>query len=355
MFRPELDFVVIDDNQEVVAGASAQDDDQDQPDISAIAPDLLQQGATAEFAISARAKMLIFDPGMLYDLAEMGAEALSGSVETLEPLDTTPADGLLDQLDGEPNTSDQPDEQISDHSEEAEQIETAINPIEELDDETLLPHDLTELIDHLYQADRGLSDSAERLTSIEADEMTDALQDDDDTDDWDEEDAVEPDDMPPPAPVQLWTIRATHALKDKEAGEQSEVSTARAKAGHEQIESETARAAPQSDSVENNDPSSRHNFEELSRVLRERVGDNVEIQQSEPTTHLDEATDASSPMPPASEKEAAAQLAANGMPENATDAPANPQNGTYGPRARKPDLEVASTAAVPSVSGALVA
>lgn len=367
MFRPELDYVVIDDSHEVVAGACAQqDEDQEQPDIASIDLELLEQGATAQFDISARARMLIFEPGMLLDLSEMGADALSSPVDSTEPLNTEPEDGLLDQLDGdlptdeEKHASDKTAEESADekaaHDEAAD--ETGVNE----DDATDLPHDLTELIDHLYQADRGLIDSSDKLTSLEVDEMSEDLAADPEdaeiaadeatsADIGDDQDSTQ-------SNTQLWTIRATHKFTEKEESTESSVAPLVNNSDNDQSISEavddksTIAASP----VGEPDPTARYNFEELSRVLRERVGPDDTIEKADGPDNVEAEDKRPTPgTPPASEREAAAQLIANGIPENAMDAPANPQNGKNGRRHRPAEHVKPEPQVDPSVSGALVA
>jgi signal transduction histidine kinase len=370
MFTPELDYVVVDDSHEVVAGAGVPPRDGDTPpEISTIPLELIEQGAAAQFDISARARMLVFEPGMLHDLAEIGEDALSTPIDVTPDFDADPADGLLDQLDADPDSDnfDQAgivDDDTADsepaHSEAAETasdipVEPAETPAvseEEASgnaDETL-PHDLTALIDHLYHADGGLVETPEKLTTIEADEMAQALADDPEDGSGDalaptegDEDADDAAESPT-----LWTIRASKKLTAKHSEKEvAAASLAQPPDADTQISEEIDKAekSPKSET----DSSARYNFEELSRVLRERVGS----EEDEAPTFEDK-TDPQAP--PASEREAAAQLNANGIPENAMDAPANPsraRNGENKTKAKPVAPRQAETD--PTVSGALVA
>lgn len=355
MFRPELDYVVIDDSHEVVAGACAEQDEQEQPDIASIDLELLEQGATAQFDISTRAKMLIFEPGMLFDLSEMGAEALSSPIHSAEPLDTAPEDGLLDQLDSETadeDTAETPDAEPEDAAATAPD-EILDGQETDSDNETDLPHDLTELIDHLYQADGGLIDSSDKLTSIEVDEMSDDLDDDPEdspaVDDVVSTANIEEDEQAQPASPQLWTIRATSKVSEQE--DTATDASVAPLADAAPTEPSITEVVEENDVLDHNgDPRDRYNFEELSRVLRERIGP----EDSDDATGAAEEHIHQSTNPPASEREAAAQLMANGMPENAMDAPANPQNGN-GQRQRKAEEAKSKSQHTPTVSGALVA
>ncbi|MCF4097748.1 sensor histidine kinase [Maritalea mediterranea] len=382
MFTPELDYVVVDDNHEVVAGAGVPQGDNEPPIISEIALDLLEQAATDQFDISARARMLVFEPGLLQDLADMGADALSASLDS-STVDAAPADGLLDQLDGDAPEAEHgqghspADSLYQEDDTAAEEVTTELDsrasPSEDRDeselpddalesDDEALPHDLTELIDHLYQANTGLSESAERLTSIEADDMEDDLTAD--AEDERPSDQTDASQDAPKAP-QLWIIRAKHkltsaaeppasanvALTDQSSGETSVA---------EPIKSEKASSQDRL----TDDPSARYNFEELSRVLRERVGpdETAAAREAEDNDMAETRSTSSKPSSvsldrsPASESEAAAQLNANGIPENAMDAPANPsrtpRQGTRSIAPARPgDVKKSDT----SISGALVA
>ncbi|TDQ64012.1 signal transduction histidine kinase [Maritalea mobilis] len=344
MFSPELDFVVVDDNHEVVAGTSVAPEGAPQPELAAIALDLLEQGATAQFDISSRAKMLVFEPGTLHDLAEMGADALPEAEEDIEPFNAEPEDGLLDRLDNDAQTTDASD-QVEDHSTAEDDASSETEEPSQDDDD--LPHDLTELIDHLYQADRGLIDSSDRLEAIEADELAEALADE--LDDHDEHVAAADVESEAEAP-QLWTIRAK---AKRTSAETEETSSSVASVAAPTPEPESVSEQPRTDKLES-DRSARYNFEELSRVLRERVGSDEAETATE--TKVEETPAPTEPNdPPASEREAAAQLTANGIPENAMDAPANPQKWRpVKPKAPSPD-EVKDTPEGPTVSGALVA
>jgi signal transduction histidine kinase len=349
MFTPELDYVVIDDGNEVVAGAGVPQDGDTPPEIASIEPDLLAQGATAQFDISARARMLVFEPGLLHDLATIGADALSTPIDVAEDIDAAPVDGLLDQLDGDA-ISERTEETDTAEATKPEVAEDAENKAETVSDARQEaekpPHDLTELIDHLYHADSGLLEAPEKLTNIEAEELATALADDP------EDGALEPEEEQAASDAEeqptLWTIRATKKLKDEQSDTDAAVaaplaqSTSSDDSVSQTVEEDTSQL------LVTDDPSARYNFEELSRVLRERVGPEDAAQKDDQNSISDSS--------PASEREAAAQLNAKGIPENAMDAPANPGRKSTGERNVKAEkVEPPKAEADPSVSGALVA
>jgi len=343
LFSPAQDYVIINAQNEIVAGAIASNDNEQQQKVLASDYGALCQAAKLDVALKAGASLLMLDLDALFALekstsstppetaltneeAEPVVEETSARGQHTEELvaetEDAQADAELEETHGknEPEVEDDAYDlaHLSAMDAEAEATET-----QHADADADLPSDkkvqspsaLTALIDHLYKSDDHITTSeldeeallADNRLSPETDFEVDAILDN----------PTEPqsDSIADEGPLDA--VRAEMAAIDDSSAEQAEPQlwSISASTVTREVDTDTLDTTGLDEGVIA-DKTSKYNFDELSRILRERVNTD-ESRRSKRVAMETETT------PPAQQPEAGEVISMTPKPAAPTNGPSS--------------------------------
>jgi len=300
LFSPAQDYVIINAQNEIVAGAAASSDDDILQTVLASEFEVLSQASRLEVELKAGASLLMLDLDALADAATAQAQATSptNAEQTSDAGSDFEEHAELHESPAEPL-----EPEIEDAEYDLEHLETLDAPSAEAETEEAgpafgtnadilkadisAPSGLTALIDHLYNSDDTITTSELDASDLLAEnriDADDALPEETDAD----RDAL-PDTTQHKTSEPLSDVRAEMAALDDGEAEAEETGLWSISANAVLRDSDQVKLI---DDNSAEDKTSKYNFDELSRILHERV--NVEDRNAVETGAQEESAETTS-------------------------------------------------------------